>query len=47
MLMYRVNRITDADRLAFVKLLKGPGYVTSQTETLVEQIRDAVLELRE
>lgn len=47
MLIYRANRVTDANRLAFLKLLKGSDWTPSPTETLAQQIRGAVLELRE
>src|SRR5262245_55631829 len=46
MLIYRVDRVTDANRLAFLKLLRGPGWEPSPTRSLVEEIREAVLELR-
>jgi hypothetical protein len=47
MLIYRVDQVTDANYLAFLKLIKGTGWTPSPTETLTQQIRDAVLELRE
>lgn len=53
MLTYRINRITDANNLAFLRLMKGPGWnwTPSPDETLADQmraqIRAAVLELRE
>lgn len=47
MLIYRANRVTDANRLAFLTLLKGSDWTPSATEPLAEQIRAAVLELRE
>lgn len=47
MLIYRVNRVTDANRVAFLRLLNGPDWKPSSVETLTQQIREAVLELRE
>src|SRR5262245_35337228 len=47
LLIYRVDRITDANRLAFLKLLKGLDWTPSPSQSLTEQIRAAVLELRE
>lgn len=46
MLIYRVNRVTDANYLAFLKLLKGPKWTSSPEVPLAQQLRDAVLELR-
>lgn len=45
MLMYRANRITDANKQAFVKLLRGDPAWTF-TLPVDEEIRQAVLELR-
>ena len=47
MLIYRANRVTDANTLAFLRLLKGQTWPPSPTETLAQQIRAAVMELRE
>ncbi len=47
MLIYRVNRVTDDNTLAFLKLLNGPDWTPAPTETLAVQIRAAVLALRE
>ncbi len=44
MLLYRVNRVTDENRLAFLRLLKGPD--SQPTQPLNDAIRDAVLTLR-
>lgn len=46
-LIYRANRVTDASHLAFLKLLKGSKWTPSPTETLEQQLRAAVKELRE
>jgi hypothetical protein len=46
MLIYRVNRVTDANTIAFLKLIKGPQWSPSSTASLTEEIRDAVQELR-
>lgn len=46
-LIYRLNRVTDANKCAFLKLLKGdPQWQLSTQKTLVEEIRDTVLTLR-
>lgn len=47
MLIYRLNRVTDKNYFVFLKLLKGPGWAPSPSKSLTEQIREAVLELRE
>jgi len=50
MLLYRLNRVTDANMLAFVKLLNGPDWVPPDPlakEAMTEAIRQAVLKLRE
>lgn len=47
MLIYRANRVTDANYLAFLKLLKGSKWTPFATETLAQQKRAAVKELRE
>ncbi|MDF0664876.1 MAG: baseplate J/gp47 family protein [Nitrospira sp.] len=46
MLMYRVNRVTDANRLAFLKLLNGPSWeAPDQTDPLFKtKMADAVRE---
>lgn len=45
MLLYRADRVTEANKRAFVKLLRGPAYTPSQS--IDEDIRLAVLELRD
>ncbi len=45
MLLYRVNRITDQNKLAFLRLLNGPDW--EQTLSVSEEIRQTVLTLRE
>jgi hypothetical protein len=47
MLIYRVDRVTEANRLTFLKLLRGPEWTPAPSQSLSEQIREAVLELRE
>ncbi len=49
MLIYRLNRVTDANRRAFLRLLTGPNHQLPDGDerTLDEQIRDAVLSLRQ
>jgi len=45
MLMYRANRVSDAHKQAFVRLLRGPAWAPKAP--LAEEIRDAVLDLRD
>jgi hypothetical protein len=50
MLLYRLNRVTDATMLAFIKLLNGPDWIPPNPltkEAMSEEIRQAVLALRE
>ena len=47
MLIFRANRVSDANRLAFLRLLKGSEWKPSPTEPLDEQIHAAMSELRE
>ncbi|HVP54603.1 MAG TPA: hypothetical protein VMU45_06350 [Candidatus Eisenbacteria bacterium] len=47
MLIYRLNRVTDANVKKFVKLLNGPDYVVPADADLREQVRQAVLGIRE
>ena len=47
LLIYRLNRVTDANKYAFLRLLKGdPQWQPSAQKTLAEEIRDTVLTLR-
>ena len=51
MLIYRLNRVTDENVLAFVALLKGPEWKEKRAQSdnpppLRQELRDAVLELR-
>lgn len=45
MLNYRLNRVTDANKLAFLKLINGPEW--RPEKSLNEEIQDAVIKLRE
>ena len=45
MLIFRANRVSDANQRAFVALLRGPEY--AMTRPIEEEIRSAVLDLRE
>lgn len=53
MLLYRLNRVTDANRLAFLKLLNGPSWeAPEQTDPLfktkmADAVRETVLAFRE
>jgi len=44
MLNYRLNRVTDANKLAFLKLINGSEW--QQKKSLNEEIQDAVIKLR-
>ena len=46
MLLYRLNRVTDDNRYAFLKLL-NPNLTLDQEKSLEEQVRATVLALRE
>jgi hypothetical protein len=46
MLIYRLNRVTDANKLVFLKLLNGPEW-EYKAKTLNQNIQDTVLKLRE
>jgi hypothetical protein len=45
MLLYRLNQVTDENRVAFLRLINGPDWV--QTKTVVEEIHDTILALRQ
>ena len=47
MLLYRLNRVTDADTRKFLKLLNGPDWSEPPNADLREEIRQAVLAIRE
>jgi hypothetical protein len=47
MLLYRLNRVTDDNTRKFLKLLNGPGWIESPGADLREEIRIAVLGVRE
>ena len=47
MLIYRLNRVTDANVYAFLKLIHGPEWEPSEQKTLADETRDTVLALRE
>lgn len=48
MLNYRLNRVTDANKIAFLQLLKGSSdWQPSSQNTLNDEIRDTVLEIRQ
>ena len=46
LLIYRVNRITDANVEAFLRLLNGPDWNRTPGRPLEDEVRDAVLTLR-
>ena len=45
-LLYRLNRVTDENKLKFIKLLNGPDWKPSDTD-LRDEIRKAVIGIRE
>src|ERR1044072_4111536 len=45
-LVYRVNRVTDDNKRAFLKLIIGPRREVDRSRPLGDEIRDVVLELR-
>jgi hypothetical protein len=47
MLLYRLNRVTDANVRKFLKLLNGPDWTELPGADLREEIREAVLGIRE
>ncbi|MBW4643007.1 MAG: baseplate J/gp47 family protein [Goleter apudmare HA4340-LM2] len=47
MLIYRLNRVTDANQYTFLKLLNGSDWQPSPEKTLNEEIRETVLKLRQ
>ncbi len=47
MLLYRLNRVTDDNTRKFLKLLNGPDWVVPPNADLREEIRTAVLGIRE
>jgi hypothetical protein len=46
MLIYRLNRVTDANQYTFLKLLNGEKWQPSPQKTLNEEIQETVLKLR-
>jgi baseplate J-like protein len=46
LLIYRVNRVTDANVVAFLRLINGPSWTPTPGRSLTEDVRDAVLQLR-
>lgn len=46
MLNYRLNRVTDANVHAFLKLLNGPDWKPSEQKTLAEEMRETVMAIR-
>lgn len=46
MLIYRLDKVTDPNVEAFLKLLNGPTWQPDKTQSLGEQIRASVTELR-
>ncbi|HVF50656.1 MAG TPA: hypothetical protein VNA19_11250, partial [Pyrinomonadaceae bacterium] len=47
MLLYRLNRVTDANVYAFLRLLNAPGWQPSPEKSLQEHVRETMLTLRE
>ncbi|HEX8115946.1 MAG TPA: hypothetical protein VF521_01615, partial [Pyrinomonadaceae bacterium] len=46
MMLYRLNRVTDANMYAFLRLLNEPGWTPASDEPLNESVRKTVLRLR-
>jgi len=46
MLLYRINQVTDANRLAFLHLLNGPKWKHDPKKSVDEEVRETVLALR-
>jgi hypothetical protein len=46
MLLYRLDRVTDANRLAFLKLLNGPDWKPGGQRVLADEIRETIRGLR-
>lgn len=46
MMLYRLDRVTDANVLAFLRLLNEPGWQPAPGRSLAENVRDTVLLLR-
>lgn len=47
MLIYRLNRVTDANQLAFLKLLNPPGWEPNPEHSLNQSVQATVLRLRD
>jgi hypothetical protein len=47
MLLYRVNQVTDDNRLAFLRLMNGGNWQQDSEKGVAAEIRDAVLALRQ
>jgi hypothetical protein len=47
MLIYRLNRVTEANQYAFLKLLNGPGWKPAPNQSLSDAIQDTMKQLRE
>ncbi|MCB9101768.1 MAG: baseplate J/gp47 family protein [Anaerolineales bacterium] len=47
LLLYRLNRIPEANQIAFLKLINGPDWPHDQDKKLSDEIRETVQKLRE
>lgn len=47
MMLYRLNRVTDANVYAFLRLLNEPGWKPSPEKSLQEHVRETMVALRE
>jgi hypothetical protein len=47
MLVYRLDQVTDENRLAFLRLINGPGWGPRDGKSVVEEVRDTIQRLRE
>src|SRR3974390_3526950 len=46
MLLYRINQVTNENRLAFLRLHNGPKWQHDPKKTVDEEVRETVLALR-
>jgi hypothetical protein len=46
MLLYRINQVTDNNRLAFLRLIKGPDWTPDPAKRVAELVRETIVDLR-
>jgi hypothetical protein len=47
MLIYRLNQVTDKNRLAFLRLINGPDWHRDNNKSVTEEVGDTIVRLRE